>query len=49
MPRITLDIDAPILSEVRALQEKEGRSMGRIVFELLAEALSQRKEPRETP
>jgi hypothetical protein len=49
MPRITLDIDAPILIEVRALQEKEGRSMGRIVFELLAEALSQRKGACETP
>jgi hypothetical protein len=49
MPRTTLDIDAPILKEVRALQEKEGRSMGRIVSELLAEALAQRKGPSEVP
>jgi len=48
MPRTTLDIDGPILKEVRALQEKEGRSMGKIVSELLAEALAQRSEPRET-
>ncbi len=49
MPRTTLDIDGPILKEVRALQEKEGRSMGRIVSELLAEALTQRKGPGEAP
>jgi hypothetical protein len=45
MPRTTLDIEAPILREVRALQRKEGRSMGKIVSELLAEALAQRKTP----
>jgi hypothetical protein len=49
MPRTTLDIDGPILREVRALQEREGRSMGRIVSELLAEALSHRKGPCEIP
>ena len=49
MPRTTLDIDGPILNEVRALQEKEGRAMGKIVSELLAEALAQRNGPRETP
>jgi len=48
MPRTTLDIDTLILKEVRALQEKEGRSMGKIVSALLAEALAQRTEPRET-
>jgi hypothetical protein len=47
MPRTTLDIDDSVLSEVRALQEKEGRSMGRIVSELLAEALAQRRGPGE--
>jgi hypothetical protein len=49
MPRTTLDIDGPILRELRALQQKEGRFMGRIVSELLAEALSQRKGPCEPP
>jgi hypothetical protein len=49
MPRTTLDIDAPILDEVRALQEKEGRAMGKIVSELLAEALARRNGPREAP
>jgi hypothetical protein len=37
--RTTLDIDVPILREVKALHESEGRSMGAIVSELLAEAL----------
>ncbi len=49
MPRTTLDIDGPLLKEVRALQEKEGRSMGKIVSELLAEALARRNGPGETP
>jgi hypothetical protein len=49
MPRTTLDIDGPILREVRVLQKKEGRSMGKIVSELLAEALARRRSPAEPP
>jgi hypothetical protein len=47
--RTTLDIEAPILREVKALHEREGRSMGAIVSELLAEALARRRSPRATP
>jgi len=36
--RTTLDIDDPILREIKAIQEREGRSMGAIVSELLAQA-----------
>jgi hypothetical protein len=43
MARTTLDIDAPILQELRDLQRKEGRSMGKLASELLAEGLSARK------
>jgi hypothetical protein len=43
--RTTLDIDAPILREIKALQKKEGRSMGRIATDLLADALARRKRP----
>ena len=43
MARTTLDIDAPILREIKALQKKEGRSMGQIVSQLLAEALTRRR------
>jgi hypothetical protein len=47
--RTTLDIEAPILREVKALHEREGRSMGAIVSELLAEALARRRSTRATP
>jgi len=47
--RTTLDIDAPILREVKAIHEKEGRSMGAIVSELLAEALARRRPSRARP
>lgn len=42
--RTTIDIDDPILKEVKALHEKEKRSMGAIVTELLADALARRKK-----
>jgi hypothetical protein len=47
--RTTLDIDAPILKEVKAIHEREGRSMGEIVSELLAEALARRRPSRSRP
>lgn len=46
--RTTIDIDAPILREVKALQKKQGRSMGRIVTDLLADALARRTGPAAT-
>lgn len=47
--RTTVDIEAPILQEVRAIHEKEGRSMGAIVSELLADALARRRTGMERP
>jgi hypothetical protein len=47
--RTTLDIDAPILREVKAIHEREGRSMGAIVSELLADALARRLSTRAAP
>jgi hypothetical protein len=47
--RTTLDIDDPILREVKALHEREGRSMGAVVSELLAEALTRRRSSRARP
>jgi hypothetical protein len=41
--RTTLDIDDPILREVKAIHEKERRSMGAVVSELLADALGRRR------
>jgi hypothetical protein len=49
MPRTTLDIDAPLLRELKRLREKEGRSLGKIVSQLLAEALARRKSAPELP
>ncbi|MDH3523499.1 MAG: hypothetical protein OES32_07915 [Acidobacteriota bacterium] len=42
MPRTTLNIDTPILDEVKRLQREEGSSLGRVVTQLLAEALERR-------
>ena len=39
--RTTIDIDARILREVRALQAREGKSLGRLVSDLLTRALEQ--------
>jgi hypothetical protein len=47
--RTTLDIDDPILKEVKVLHEKEGRSMGAIASELIAEGLARRRTSRSRP
>jgi hypothetical protein len=47
--RTTLDIDDPILREIKAIHEREGRSMGAVVSELLAEALARRRPSRPRP
>ena len=49
MARTTIDIDDPILKEIKAIQKKEGRSMGKIVSQLLAEALVKQKISAKTP
>jgi len=47
--RTTLDIDDPILREVKAIHEREGRSIGAVVSELLAEALARRRPSHARP
>ena len=39
--RTTLDIDDPVLRELKQLQTKEGKSLGRLVSDLLARALKE--------
>jgi len=46
--RTTLDIEDPILRDIKAIHKAEGRSMGAIVSELLADALARRGAPRAT-
>jgi mRNA-degrading endonuclease RelE of RelBE toxin-antitoxin system len=48
--RTTVDIDPPILRDLKRLQKEEGKSLGRLVSELLAEAIGRRKAPaRKSP
>jgi hypothetical protein len=47
--RTTVDIADPILREVKAIHEKERRSMGAVVSELLADALARRRARHERP
>jgi hypothetical protein len=39
--RTTIDIDDPILRDLKALQAREGKSLGRLVSDLLAKALAE--------
>ena len=45
--RTTLSIDTPILDEVKRIQRAEGGSLGRVVTQLLSEALVSRRDPSE--
>jgi hypothetical protein len=38
--RTTIDIDDPILKELRRLQRRERKSLGRLVSDLLAQSLA---------
>lgn len=46
--RTTIDIDSPLLAEVKALGKREGKSLGRIVSDFLASALAVRKTRRKS-
>ncbi len=49
MARTTIDIDTPVLEEIKKFQKKDGRSLGRIISQLLAEAITSRKtKPKKT-
>jgi hypothetical protein len=41
--RTTIDIDDPILKEVKRLQLREKKPLGRLVSDLLAQALASRR------
>jgi hypothetical protein len=40
MPRTTIDLDGPVLEDLKRIQKREGRSLGRTASDLLAEAIS---------
>jgi hypothetical protein len=41
--RTTVDIDDPILKDLKKIQKREDRSLGRLISDLLAQALAERK------
>ena len=43
MMRTTIDIDGPVLRELKQLQKREKKALGAIVSDLLAEALGRRR------
>lgn len=47
--RTTVDIDDPILNDLKKLRKVERKSLGRLVSDLLAQALQERKSPRKKP
>jgi hypothetical protein len=47
MPRTTVDIDMPVLKEIKSLHKKEHRTLGQIVSQLLSESLARRRAPRK--
>lgn len=47
--RTTIDIDDAVLKELKRLQRIERKSLGRLVSDLLAESLSERRSSRPPP
>ena len=49
MARTTVDIDTPILQELKRLQRTEGKTLGRLVSDLLSDALAGRRRGSPAP
>lgn len=47
--RTTIDIDDPILEDLRRLQREQGKPLGRLVSDLLAQALAKSRKPPPMP
>jgi len=44
--RTTVDIDDLVLKDLKKIQQKEGKSLGRLISDLLAQALGERKSAK---
>ncbi len=44
--RTTVDIDDPIVKDLKKIQKKDGKSLGRLISDLLAQAIAERKSPK---
>ena len=49
MPRTTLDIDAAVLRELKRRQQRDHKTLGALVSELLARALANEPTEEELP
>jgi hypothetical protein len=47
--RTTIDVDAAILRELKRMQKREGKALGALVSELVAQALASRKAAMTSP
>jgi len=47
--RTTVDIDDPILKDLKRLQRREGKSLGRLISDLLAQALAAQERRSQRP
>lgn len=45
--RTTIDIDDPVLKDLKRLQQREGKSLGRLVSDLLAQSLATAASKRD--
>ena len=43
--RTTIDIDEPVLKQVKRLQQRTGHSLGRLISDLLARSLAEERHP----
>lgn len=44
--RTTVDIDDPILKDLKKIQKKQGKSLSRLISDLLAQALGESRAPK---
>ena len=49
MPRTTVNIDAPVLRDLKRRQKRDRKSLGQVVSELLARAMADDRRPRARP
>ena len=49
MARTTLDIDGPVLEDLRRIGKRERKNLGRTASDLLAEAISRYGDDRKRP
>jgi hypothetical protein len=47
--RTTIDLEAPVLEELKRVQQEEGVSLGKLASRLLADALDFRREKKAKP